>query len=254
MRDAAKDRLNLGSVLKLYAADVAVWLYLLVEVILLAFLIYLYNTDTASTSIWSVLAWIAVGWCIYVAEEYFTHVWVFHMPAPKHKLLYRLLYRLHMGHHDAPKRMDMIMTPLWFTFPVFLINAVLFYAVAPNSLIAASLTAGVVVGYLVFEWFHVLIHSPYHLTNRWLSFIKERHNGHHHINEPRWFTVTPAGSILDDLLFTGGRVGDQVRTSNPYNGDLEENDQRVRDARFHYAPRSDGLVKESRIWLRYSYI
>ena len=52
----------------------------------------------------SALGLFAMGWSIYVVEEYLVHRFIFHAPAPQRQFLFDLLYRLHYGHHDQVGR------------------------------------------------------------------------------------------------------------------------------------------------------
>lgn len=193
--------------------------------------------------------WVVMGWALYLLQEYLSHVWIFHMPAPRSARLYRWLYRLHMGHHDRPKRLDILSTPIWFTFPVLLVNAALMLAFAPNLLLGSAMLIGLLSGYLLFEWFHLLVHTPYPIRNAWLKMIQRRHLAHHYKNEGRWFTVTPLGSLLDDLFGTGGQVERASSSHNPKNGDLDQDDPRLMEARAHYHRAADGGREESGLWL-----
>ncbi|MEI5639782.1 MULTISPECIES: sterol desaturase family protein [unclassified Pseudoalteromonas] len=184
--------------------------------------------------IWKLLGAMAFGWGLYLIQEYIAHVWVFHMPAPANPKWYKYLYRLHMGHHDMPKRLDILITPFWFTLPVLMLNMFGFYAVTSSIDITLAATLGLVLGYIEFEWFHLLVHSPYSCKTRWLKFIQKRHMAHHYITEKRWFTVTPLGSLLDDLFLTGGRVETATPSNNPKNGELSKDDPRLIYARKYY--------------------
>lgn len=203
----------------------------------------------SSSSLTTLATWTLAGWGLYLLQEYLSHVWIFHMPAPRSPRLYRWLYRLHMGHHDRPKRLDILSTPIWFTFPVLLVNAALMLYFAPTLLLGGALLLGLVSGYLLFEWFHLLVHTPYPIRNPWLKMIQKRHLAHHYKNEGRWFTVTPLGSLLDDLFNTGGPVEKAGASRNPKNGELEPDDPRLIAARHHYHSATDGGREESGLWL-----
>ena len=54
------------------------------------------------------LLWLGVGWLVFVPQEYFTHVHLLHAPIPRTLRLYIGMYRLHYGHHDHPRRHDLM--------------------------------------------------------------------------------------------------------------------------------------------------
>lgn len=231
---------TLGWVFRAYLKNASVIIYSLLAAACIAALLLIFNSNTgfspgiAAGNEWHLLVAIAIGWGSYLFQEYVAHVWIFHMPAPKNPTLYRLLYHLHMGHHDMPKRLDILITPIWFTLPVLLLNIGAFYLVTDSVTFTLALTLGLTLGYLEFEWFHLLVHAPYPCRSGWLKFIQKRHLAHHYLTEKRWFTVTPLGSLLDDLFFTGGSVEAASPSSNPKNGDLAEDDPRLLQARAYY--------------------
>ncbi len=237
---------SLLDVAKIYFADISVLIYMAAAI---AALTYAYLNYTFSHGVLLSIAFVAAGWLLYLIQEYIAHVWIFHMPAPKNQFLYRLLYRLHMGHHDTPKRIDILITPFWFTLPVLLLNVFAFNFLVNDPVAVILLTFGLIIGYLEFEWFHLLVHTPYQVKNKWLKFIKHRHMAHHYTTEKKWFTVTPIGSILDDVFNTGGNVEDAEPSNNPQNGDLTSDDPRVVSARDHYSKNTNGTVYVSQIWI-----
>lgn len=247
---------TLAAVAKQFFSDRSTQVYsLLLAVTLSIYMVGALNvapevfSSTSMPDVSAAIMWCAFGWFLYLVQEYISHVWIFHMSPPKSLNGYRLLYRLHMGHHDRPKRLDILATPMWFTFPILLLNAALMVMLAPTAWIACLLLLGLLSGYLMFEWFHLLVHTPYPLRNSWLRFIQQRHLAHHYKNENRWFTVTPLGSLIDDLMGTGGSVDRATSSKNPRNGTLEPTDPRVLFARQYYSSQSDGTPEESELWL-----
>lgn len=187
------------------------------------------------------------GWALYLPEEYFSHVWVFHGKIPRNRFLYRLLYRLHLGHHDKPRRLDLLFTPTWYTLPALVLNVALFYGVTRDAWQTAALCTGLMLGYLMFEWWHLVVHSPYE-PGPVLRYIRRQHMGHHHWNEQRWFTITPPAVLFDVLCRTGGPVHDAPRGKNPPTAGLAADDARLVHARRHYRDASDWNEDESAIW------
>jgi len=188
-----------------------------------------------------------LGWLLYLPEEYFSHVLIFHGAMPKNRTLYRLLYRLHLGHHDKPRRVDLLFTPMWYTFPSLLINALLFMWVTKDIYQTAAVSSGLIFGYLMFEWWHLLVHSPY-LPGPILRYIRGQHMGHHHWNERRWYIISPPAVVLDWLFRTSGSVQKSPRSVSPMTAGLAADDERLLRARAHYSGRSDWNDEESAIW------
>lgn len=194
-----------------------------------------------------VLTLFVTGWIIYLPEEYLSHVLVFHGPLFKNKHMYRLMYRLHLGHHDKPRRIDLLFTPLWYTLPALLLNVVIFSIVTNDAYQIAALTSGLIFGYLLFEWWHLIVHSPYQL-NSVLRYVRNQHMGHHHWNERRWFTISPPALILDFFFRTGGKIQKAPRSSNPMTSGLNNSDERLVNARRYYREFSDWKEDESALW------
>ncbi|MGZ8288952.1 MAG: hypothetical protein ACXW2U_03035 [Telluria sp.] len=193
------------------------------------------------------LLYAAIGWFIYLPEEYFSHVLVFHGHIPRNKFLYRMLYRLHLGHHDKPRRLDLLFTPTWYTLPALLLNIGIFALVTRDAWQTVALCTGLMSGYLMFEWWHLVVHSPYE-PGPVMRYIRHQHMGHHHWNERRWYTISPAAVIYDVVLGTAGRVHEAPRSKNPPTAGLEQDDERLVAARSHYRFGSDWKEDESAIW------
>lgn len=196
---------------------------------------------------WELISFIAYGWLIYLPEEYFSHVTFFHGVMPKNKTLYRLLYRLHHGHHDKPRRLDLLFTPMWYTLPALLLNTLCFALVTQDLGRTLALTAGLILGYLMFEWWHLIVHSPYE-PGPILRYVRHQHMGHHYWNERRWYTISPPALLLDVIFGTAGQVQQSPRSSSPTTAGLPQDDQRLLEAREFYRHGSDWTEDESAIW------
>jgi hypothetical protein len=193
------------------------------------------------------LLYAAIGWFVYLPEEYFSHVWVFHGHIPRNHFLYRMLYRLHLGHHDKPRRLDLLFTPTWYTLPALLLNIGAFALLTQDVWRTVAMCTGLMVGYLMFEWWHLVVHSPYE-PGPVMRYIRHQHMGHHHWNERRWYTITPAAVIYDVACRTAGKVHEAPRSKSPTTAGLEPDDARLVAARSHYRFGSDWQEDESAIW------
>ncbi len=190
---------------------------------------------------------LSCGWLLYLPQEYFSHVWVFHGVMPKHKTLYRLLYRLHLGHHDKPRRLDLLFTPMWYTLPALFLNIVIYALLTQNAARTAALSTGLILGYLMFEWWHLVVHSPYE-PGPIMRYVRNQHMGHHHWNERRWYTISPPALILDVLFRSGGPVHQAPRAPSPSTAGLDNQDERLCAARLYYQDDSDWIEEASAIW------
>ncbi len=200
---------------------------------------------------WESLQWFALGWLCFLPQEYLVHVYILHFPIPKHPTLYRLFYRLHYGHHDLPKRLDLMFMPLWLTLPMLGFNCLAFYYGITNDPHQLwCMLSGLYTGYLLFEWTHALNHVPYTPQTKIGKYLKTTHLWHHHHNEHYWFGVSLPAVIFDLLCFTSG---DQKKRSASDTGrylGLASNDPNLLQARQFYARHSNGALQHSRLWLK----
>lgn len=195
------------------------------------------------------LGWFLLGWLIFLPQEYLTHVYILHARMPRSKKLYLLMYRLHYGHHDLPRRADLMYMPLWLTVPMALGNMLLFDWLTDTPAQWMMTLSGLFSGYLVFEFSHLLCHVPHNPKTRLGKLIKNRHLWHHYRNEQRWFSVSLPAMFIDNLLGTAGaRETTELSGTSRYLG-LDENHSWVVEARARYARRSSGDLDSSRIWL-----
>lgn len=200
--------------------------------------------------------WFALGWLVFLPQEWLTHVHILHWRCPLREAVYRHMYRLHYGHHDLPNRHDLMYMPLWLTLPMTLANGLVFFAVLPNAQSARLAFAGALLGYLVFEISHLLCHVPMPVSGIWAR-VRSRHLAHHFVDEQRCFAVSPPAQWIDRL--TGHRAVGEGDALTPARGTSRsalcrtllpglDDAWRLR-ARAHFAHRSSGDVHRSRAWL-----
>ncbi len=194
------------------------------------------------------LLWFVAGWLIFLPQEYLTHVLILHHRPLQNRFAYRQQYRLHLGHHDFPRRLDLMYMPRWLTLPMTAINAVLLYLVTDSTGQWLAALSGTFVGYVVFEWSHMLCHVPYVPSSQWLRRMRRRHLWHHYRDETRWFAVSLPCAPLDELLRSGGQPDGGANERSRYLG-VAPDDPRLLAAREHFAGCSSGSPDCSRIWL-----
>ncbi len=165
----------------------------------------------------------ALGWGLYLVEEYLIHRFIFHAPAPQGQFLFDLLYRLHYGHHDQQRNKHLLFTPLWFALPMALTTTALLWIVLPLRQALIAVLGGGVCGYLVFEWLHLTSHFRTE-KGRLGRYITRRHAKHHNIDYRYWYTVSPGGQLVDGAF--GSDPAQYSVVANVLTCGLDRNDPR----------------------------
>jgi len=196
------------------------------------------------------LLWLGLGWLVFIPQEYFTHVHLLHTPIPRTRRLYTWLYRMHYGHHDHPRRHDLMYMPLWLTLPMMLGNVLLLWALTPTLRAFWAAFGGALLGYLVFEWSHLLCHVPYVPRSRLWRHIRTQHMLHHFSNEKSDYAVAPWSLFMDRLMRTRAQREAVVRSPSCRYLGLDADHPWVAHARTHFAKCSSGDQTCSRLWLR----
>lgn len=201
---------------------------------------------------WTDVLWFAFGWLVFLPQEWLTHVYILHWRGIKSETSYRWMYRLHYGHHDFPKRDDLMYMPLWLTVPTTVFNLVFFLWFADDLRDSLAAFSGALLGYIVFEWAHLLCHVPIIPKSAMWRKIRDRHLAHHYVNERHWYSVSPPAQFIDSLFGTGGQRQEVEKTGT---GRLLlenlDNDW-VQRARERFAARSSGDPTQSLIWVRHA--
>lgn len=215
-------------------------------VLLLACATVVLATDPA----WADVLWFLFGWLVFLPQEWLTHVHVLHWRGVRSAWAYRWMYRLHYGHHDLPKRHDLMYMPAWLTLPMTALNFLFFLLVAPDVHDAVAAFSGALTGYLLFEWSHLLCHVPYLPRSAYWCRIRNRHLMHHCINEHLWFSVSPPAQWIDRV--TGRRARREDAARSPTTATILPNvpPQWREDARRRFAAGSSGDMEQSGLWLR----
>ena len=212
----------------------------------------LVGAGLASGPRWSDGGWFLLGWIAFLPQEWLTHVYVLHWTRIRGEGSYRWMYRLHYGHHDFPRRDDLMYMPLWLTVPMTLANLALFLWLCPGTRAGLAAFAGAMLGYIVFEWSHLLCHLPLVPRSALWRRIRERHLAHHFVNETRWYSVSPPAQFIDRLT---GKAG--ARAAAPRSGSTRHlidalDPGWLARARERFAHRSSGDLEQSALWLRHS--
>ena len=179
----------------------------------------------------SVLGLFALGWVLYVIEEYLIHRFIFHAPAPQSQSMFDLLYRLHYGHHDQQRNPHLLFTPLWFALPMALVTTALLAIVLPLRDAVIAIFGGAVCAYLFFEWLHVTSHFRMP-KGRLGRYVTRRHAKHHNIDYHHWYTVSPGGQLVDTAF--GSDPAEYGVVPNVLTCGLDRNDPRFVKSRRRY--------------------
>lgn len=154
-----------------------------------------------------------LGVLMWTLWEYILHRWVFHY-IPKSRLARRYYYLAHQVHHDKPEADRLVMPvlgALMLSVPILLSLRFVF-----GPTLMWSTFAGVIVGYLAYDYVHYFTHfgKP---KGRIGKGLRRRHLQHHHAFHDRWYGVS---SPLWDYIFrTHVKKGD--RPSPPKHEDVD---------------------------------
>lgn len=237
----ARVRITLFAVAREFAGHRDHWLFM---ALFLASAGWLLATGPAALD----LAWLVLGWIVFMPQEYFTHVYVLHCPLPRSGRVYLWLYRLHYGHHDFPKRDDLMYMPLWLTIPMMVGNLLLLWLITPDARAMASAFCGTVSAYLVFEWAHLLCHVPYVPKSKMWRHARSQHLLHHFYDEKQWYAVTPGQDIFDRVMGSKPAREKLARSTTCRLLGLDPAHPWLAEARARFATRSSGDASASRLW------
>lgn len=130
------------------------------------------------------VALLAAGVLLWSLAEYLVHRFVFHGVL--------VLRRMHDEHHRRP--LEWIGVPSWYTVPtVAALAIVLASALGPAA--AEAVTAGVVVGYLVYCGVHVCYHHRPSALGAYGRFMAAHHGRHHRGARGNYGVSTPLWDI-----------------------------------------------------------
>jgi hypothetical protein len=231
---------SLADVLRYYLRHSGILFYFIPNVVLLLWLLLV---PTPSHSIWFV-----AGLLAFLPQEYLTHVYILHFKAPKSPTAFKLLYRAHYGHHEFPKRIDLMWIPLWLTLPLLAVNLAVISPLAGTLGNTLGFLCGLMTSYLLFEWSHLLCHVPLRLRRGWLSSMRKRHLLHHYRNEHYWYSVQQPSWVFDSVGGTAGTPETVPSSGTSLSLGVDHQDPRAHAAREAFARRSTGDLERSRIW------
>ncbi|MCS7010571.1 MAG: sterol desaturase family protein [Anaerolineales bacterium] len=156
-------------------------------------------------ALWTILAAFFLGLFLWTLAEYTLHRFLFHYQA-KSERAKRIFFLFHGVHHAQPQDKTRLVMPLPVSIPLALVFYGLFHLVFAVLLRAptwvAPLTAGFMVGYLIYDLTHYATHH-FPMRSGYAKYLKRYHMAHHYKDPNTRFGVS---SPLWDWIF--GTMGD----------------------------------------------
>jgi len=134
-----------------------------------------------------VVAWTLGGYAFWTLVEYWMHRLVFHFE-PERGIGARLHWIIHGVHHDHPNDAMRLVMPPSVSIPLALAFYGIFFLVLGADA-AAAFGAGFLVGYLVYDMTHFLLHH-HKPRSRLGRRMRELHMRHHFQDDTRGFGVS----------------------------------------------------------------
>ncbi|HSE20752.1 MAG TPA: sterol desaturase family protein [Pyrinomonadaceae bacterium] len=143
--------------------------------------------------------------------EYGLHRFIFHYDAHS-RLGRKLLYQVHLSHHENPTATNRIFASLFLSLPLAVAYWLVAWIITASWAASSYLFIGMSAGYFVYEWLHFQCHhGQSHL--RVLRYLRKYHLLHHHKTPELRFGVT---SPLFDLVFGTFRRAERTRARSDY--------------------------------------
>jgi sterol desaturase/sphingolipid hydroxylase (fatty acid hydroxylase superfamily) len=133
--------------------------------------------------------------------EYVLHRFIFHYDAQS-RLGRKLLYQVHLSHHDNPAATNRIFASLLLSAPIATLYWLVAWALTSSWAAASYIFIGMSAGYFFYEWLHFQCHHG-NSRLRVLRYLRKYHLLHHYKTPELRFGVT---SPLFDLIFGTFRV------------------------------------------------
>ncbi|MEQ1665028.1 MAG: sterol desaturase family protein [Bdellovibrionales bacterium] len=135
--------------------------------------------------------------------EYFIHRWIYHAQY-RNKKVRELVESFHIYHHRSPKDNSVLTAGPLIFFPLALILLMPIWIISlGHQGIFSSISLGVILYYLFYEWVHYSIHRriPKTVYARWIT---EYHMFHHKVWNVKYGNTT---SLWDHLFRTYDNTG-----------------------------------------------
>jgi hypothetical protein len=158
----------------------------------------------AISLILSVLNWngartfaaILAGAVVYMIIEYAVHRYLLH----EYPKLLPFLYEGHVKHHQEPKNLAYLFSPLRYDAAIYVLYAAALWAVFRDLSAVAPVIAGTSLYQLYYQWMHYASHRPITPATRWGRWMKKKHLLHHYLDDQSWYGVSHP--VMDYMLST----------------------------------------------------
>ena len=160
---------------------------------------------------WLTVLIFIIGLIFFMFSEYVTHRFIFHIKAPKNKLLLKFMKRIHYDHHTYPDDLKLLFLPIWYSIPNLGSLCIIYFLISKDLIQAIAFGSGLVFMLLVYEWKHYVAHRPIKPLTKVGRQIKKLHILHHFKNENFWYGVS---TPIFDGIFGTLKDEKEVVTSN----------------------------------------
>lgn len=146
------------------------------------------------------------GLLCWTLVEYLFHRFIFHLSATREPYK-SILDVLHLKHHAHPNKVEYVTAHALYSIPIYLFFLGIFWMISGRWAHALLLSAGLSVGYAIYEWTHYAAHHVQPKT-AWGLFLKKYHLMHHYRDSDNYFGVT---STFWDIIFRTKPAPDPAR-------------------------------------------
>ncbi|SFC92461.1 sterol desaturase family protein [Bacillus sp. UNCCL81] len=160
---------------------------------------------------WLTVLIFIIGLIFFMFSEYVTHRFIFHIKAPKNKLLLKFMKRIHYDHHTYPDDLKLLFLPIWYSIPNLGSLCIIYFLISKDLIQTIAFGSGLVFMLLVYEWKHYVAHRPIKPITKVGRQIKKLHILHHFKNENFWYGVS---TPIFDGIFGTLKDEKEVVTSN----------------------------------------
>ncbi|PGZ92071.1 sterol desaturase family protein [Bacillus sp. AFS029533] len=160
---------------------------------------------------WLTVLIFMIGLIFFMFSEYVTHRFIFHIKAPKNKLLLKFMKRIHYDHHTYPDDLKLLFLPIWYSIPNLGSLCIIYFLISKDLIQTIAFGSGLVFMLLVYEWKHYVAHRPIKPITKVGRQIKKLHILHHFKNENFWYGVS---TPIFDGIFGTLKDEKEVVTSN----------------------------------------
>ncbi len=155
----------------------------------------LYFAATHFQNSWqNILMYFGIGLLAWSLLEYFLHRFIFH-PPQTNEFFRKVYFYIHGIHHDAQDDASRLVMPPGVSIPLAVGIYFGFQALFGELFLPAF--AGLVTGYMIYDYFHFASHF-YAFKNPWFKMIKKNHMRHHNVAPNKNFGFT---SPIWDIVF-----------------------------------------------------